>query len=107
MKNIGIDVKPPSKACDDDLCPFHGSTKLRGIIIQGKIASATSGGNAVIEKQYFHYIKKYMRYEKRRSKIHAHLPGCIEVAEGDNVTIAECRPLSKTASFVVIEKVEG
>src|SRR3972149_6004228 len=101
MKNIGIAVNPPSKICLDDLCPFHGNTNVRGILVKGKIASATPSGNAVIEKQYFHYIKKYMRYEKRRSKIHAHLPSCIEVVKGDTVTIAECRPLNKTASFVV------
>ncbi|MCL4437013.1 MAG: 30S ribosomal protein S17 [Thaumarchaeota archaeon] len=105
MKNIGIDVKPSSKSCEDELCPFHGSTKLRGRLIRGKIASAIPGGNAVIEKQYFSYVDKYMRYEKRRSKIHAHLPPCIEVKKGDTVTIAECRPLTKTAAFVVIEKV--
>lgn len=104
MKNIGIDVKPPKKTCDDELCPFHGSTKLRGRIARGKIASAIPGGNAVIEMHYFQYIKKYMRYEKRRNKLHAHLPPCIEVEKSDTVTVAECRPLSKTASFVVIEK---
>ncbi|MDP6641097.1 MAG: 30S ribosomal protein S17 [Nitrososphaerales archaeon] len=104
MKNIGIDVKPPEKTCNDDLCPFHGSTKIRGRIVKGKIAAAITGGNAVIEKQYFQYDKKYMRYEKRRSKLHAHLPLCIEVTKGDMVVLAECRPLNKTASFVVIER---
>jgi small subunit ribosomal protein S17 len=105
LKNIGIDVKPPKKSCDDSLCPFHGSTKLRGRLVKGKITSAKSGGNAVIERQYFQYMKKYMRYEKRRKKIHAHLPPCIEVVKGDTVTIAESRPLTKTSSFVVVEKV--
>jgi ribosomal protein S17 len=28
------------------------------------------------------------------------------VKEGDRVKIAECRPLSKTVSFVVVEKLE-
>lgn len=105
MANIGINVKQPTKTCEDDLCPFHGSTKLRGRLIRGKVASAISGGNAVIERHYFSYVKKYMRYEKRRSKIHAHFPPCIEAGKGDTVTIAECRPLTKTAAFVVIEKV--
>lgn len=104
MNNIGIDVKPPTKTCNDDLCPFHGQLKVRGRIIKGIIFNATKGGNAVIEKQYFHYVKKYMRYEKRRSKLHAHLPLCIEVEKGDSVTLAECRPVNKTASFVVIER---
>ena len=35
--------------------------------------------------------------------MHAYLPECMEVREGFQVRIAECRPLSKTISFVVIE----
>ncbi|MBN1455027.1 MAG: 30S ribosomal protein S17, partial [Methanomicrobia archaeon] len=41
---------------------------------------------------------------KRQSKIHAHNPPCINAKVGDIVKIAECRPLSKTKSFVVVEK---
>ncbi len=104
MNNIGIAVTLPEKTCDDDLCPFHGSLKIRGRIVKGIIFNATVGGNAVIEKQYFQYVKKYMRYEKRRNKLHAHLPLCIDVKKGDSVTLAECRPINKTASFVVIER---
>jgi small subunit ribosomal protein S17 len=104
MNNIGIEVKPPKKTCDDILCPFHGSTKLRGRIVKGLIASSIPNGNAVIERHYFQYVPKYMRYEKRKSKLHAHLPPCIEVKNGDIVTLAECRPLNKSASFVIIEK---
>ena len=50
-------------------------------------------------------MKKYERYEKRTRRYAAHLPSCIgEVASGDNVRIMECRPLSKTVKFCVIEK---
>jgi small subunit ribosomal protein S17 len=35
--------------------------------------------------------------------VHAYLPSCVEVKEGDEVRIAECRRLAKTVSFVVIE----
>ncbi|MEN6294046.1 MAG: 30S ribosomal protein S17, partial [Methanobacterium sp.] len=38
-----------------------------------------------------------------KSKIQAHLPDCMNVNVGDSVKIAECRPLSKTKNFVVIE----
>ncbi|MCP8309640.1 MAG: 30S ribosomal protein S17 [archaeon] len=107
MRNIGIDVKPPKKSCDDDLCPFHGSLSIRGRILEGKAVSIKAKDMAIIEREYLHYIKKYMRYEKRRSKIHAHLPPCLDVNEGDSVKIAECRPLAKTVSFVVIEKLGG
>jgi small subunit ribosomal protein S17 len=48
-------------------------------------------------------VKKYKRYERSKSKVHAFLPDCIAVNEGQKVKIAECRPLSKTVSFVVVE----
>jgi len=60
-------------------------------------------GTVVVEKEYLHYIRKYNRYEKRSSRIHAHNPPCLQAKTGDLVTIAECRPLSKTKSFVVVE----
>jgi len=38
------------------------------------------------------------------SRITAHNPPCIAARRGEKVKIAECRPLSKTKSFVVVEK---
>jgi small subunit ribosomal protein S17 len=35
--------------------------------------------------------------------MHAYAPDCMEVLEGRRVRIAECRPLTKTVAFVVIE----
>jgi small subunit ribosomal protein S17 len=35
--------------------------------------------------------------------VHAFLPDWIDAVEGQKVKIAECRPLSKTVSFVVVE----
>jgi small subunit ribosomal protein S17 len=56
--------------------------------------------------EYLHYDKKYKRYERRRSKIHAHLPPCIEVSEGDLVRVVETRRLAKTVSHVVLGKLK-
>ena len=58
---------------------------------------------AIIERGYLHFVPKYERYERRHSRITAYRPGCIDVAVGDRVKIAECRPLSKTKTFVVVE----
>jgi small subunit ribosomal protein S17 len=53
-------------------------------------------------------MDKYERFEKRTSAVSAHLPACIgEVNVGDSVKIMECRPLSKTISFCVIENSGG
>ena len=57
----------------------------------------------VVEREYLHYVRKFRRYERRRSKIHAHNPPCINAKKGDKVLIAETRPISKTVSFVVVK----
>lgn len=103
MKDVGIDVKPPEKECNDEKCPFHGKLKIRGKILEGKVVSARAQKTVIVERNYLLYIPKYERYERRRSRIPAYNPECINAKEGDTVRIAECRPLSKTKSFVVIE----
>lgn len=104
MKNIGIPVTSPETKCNDKLCPFHGNLSVRTRTIKGKVVSAKMEGTVIVQRDYVHYIKKYMRYERKRSKIPAHNPACINAKEGDIVKIAECRPLSKTVSFVVVHK---
>ncbi len=51
-----------------------------------------------------HYIPKYERYEKRRTRVKAHNPDEIDAQVGDIVTIKETRPLSKTKNFIIIKK---
>jgi len=104
-RDIGIDVKPPEKECDDPYCPFHGNLPVRGQMFVGKVVSDRMQKTVTIEIERWYYVKKYERYEKRRSKIHAHNPPCINAKRGDIVRIMECRPISKTVSFVVIEKI--
>lgn len=60
-----------------------------------------------VERDYLNYVPKYTRYEKRKSRIMAHNPPCLEIHEGDRVKIAECRPISKEVAFVVVEKLTG
>ncbi|MHC1626284.1 MAG: 30S ribosomal protein S17 [Methanoculleaceae archaeon] len=100
---VGLDVTPPAEVCSDAHCPFHGSLPVRGQVITGKVVSDKMKSTVVVERTYFHYVKKYKRYEKRSSRIHAHNPPCLNARKGETVRIAECRPLSKTKHFVVIE----
>ncbi len=104
VKDIGLDVKPPERECDDKNCPFHGDLRVRGQILTGRVVK-TYERTAVIERELIRYVRKYERYLKKRSKIHAHNPPCINAKPGDVVTIAECRPISKTKSFVIVEVV--
>ena len=100
---IGIDIKYPKGKCKDKKCPFHSDLKLHGRIFNGTVISAKAQATATIVWERQFYLKKYERYEKRRTKVQAHIPGCIKVKEGDTVKIMESRPLSKTKHFVIIE----
>jgi len=104
-RDIGLEVKVPEKICDDPNCPFHGTLPVRGQILEGEVVSDKMDRTVVVLRRYLKLIKKYERYEKRQSKIHAHNPPCIDAKVGDKVRIGECRPLSKTKKFVVIEKI--
>ncbi len=104
MSDIGLGVKTPKKTCDDTNCPFHGHLSARRKILDGKVVSAKMAKTVTVERDYLHYVPKYARYEKRRSRIMAHNPPCLEVREGDRVRVAECRPISKEVAFVVVEK---
>jgi small subunit ribosomal protein S17 len=106
VRNIGISVAPPRRACNDKICPFHGKLSVRGKMISGIVVSAKATKMVVVAREYPRPVKKYKRYERSRSKIHAYAPECIDVNEGQDVKIAECRPLSKTVSFVVIEVIK-
>jgi len=103
-RDIGIDVAAPKATCDDKHCPFHGKLSVRGQILSGIVVSTKMGKTVVIEREYMKTITKYERFEKRTRRLRAHSPPCLGLAAGDRVTLMECRPLSKTVSFVVIEK---
>lgn len=102
--DIGVDVTPPKEKCDDINCPFHGTLSVRGQIIEGVVVSDRMQKTVVVKKKYRRYIPKYERYEWRSGKYQAHNPPCINAKVGAKVKIMECRPLSKTKAFVVIEQ---
>ena len=43
---------------------------------------------------------------KRRSRVPAHVPQDLELEVGDQVKIAETRPISKTKSHIVVEVIK-
>lgn len=102
-RNIGLQVPEPKSQCTDELCPFHGTLGIRGKLIQGKVVSAKAPKMVVVQQEYPRIVIKYKRYARSQSKIHAHRPTCIDLKEGDTVLTAECRPISKSVSFVVVE----
>lgn len=100
-------AKKPKKTCNDSNCPFHGTLSIRGHTLEGVVISDKMDKTIVVRRDYLNYVPKFRRYERRHSHIPAHNPPCINVKEGNLVKIAECRSISKTVSFVVVEKLGG
>lgn len=103
-RDIGVPVQnPPKLACSDSNCPYHGHLSIRGRIFEGAVISDKMDKGVVVEWNYLMALKKYKRFMRKKSRVPAHNPPCINAHKGNVVRIAECRPLSKTKSFVVIE----
>ncbi|MEX0919991.1 MAG: 30S ribosomal protein S17 [Candidatus Pacearchaeota archaeon] len=105
--NIAKQPKSAEASCNDRDCPVHGKLKTRGRVFEGEVIRkfhrrVTIGFERMI------YIRKYERYLKSGTKIHARLPDCMEerVNIGDTIKIQECRPLSKMIHFVVMKKIK-
>ncbi|MBU0894342.1 MAG: 30S ribosomal protein S17 [Nanoarchaeota archaeon] len=94
--------------CKNKDCHIHGNLKTRGKFFKGKIIKKFPK-RIVIEFERMVYVKKYERYSKSKTKMHARLPDCMKdkINVGDYVRIQECRPLSKITHFVVVEKIKN
>src|SRR6056297_133784 len=101
---IGLNVSEPEGTCSDENCPFHGTLSVRGQTLEGEVASTDMDKTVIVEREYDVPVPKYDRYMKRRSRVPAHAPECLDLSVGDTVRIAETRPLSKTKSHVVVER---
>ena len=104
-RDIGVDMDPPVKSCDDPNCPYHGNLSLRGITLDVQVVSDRMDRTKVVMRERRTYIPKYQRYEKRTSRFLVHCPPCIDIQLGDMVRIMECKPLSKEKNFVIIGRI--
>jgi small subunit ribosomal protein S17 len=70
--------------------------------LQGKVISAKMEKSIVVavERKVKHPL--YGKFMKRTTKLHAH-DETNQCGEGDVVTISECRPLSKTKSWTLVQ----
>lgn len=100
--------KKIEESCHGKDCPFHGTLKVHGRIFEGRVIKKFTK-RVVIEFERMIYVRKYERYAKSRTKIHARLPTCLEreIEIGDLIRVGECRPLSKITHFVVIKKIKS
>ena len=104
-RNIGIPVKELKKKPveNENNNPFNGSLSIRGKIFEGIVINAKAKGTVVIERESLIDFTKFKRFGRSKNKIHAHVPSNLDIQEGDHVVAAECRPISKSVSFVVVE----
>ena len=72
-------------------------------MFEGKVVKTKAKNTVVIQKESPVYFTKFKRYGRSKNSIHAHVPSNLEVKDGDMVIAAECRPLAKSVSFVVVE----
>lgn len=107
VRDVGLGIKIPSEATNgkyvDKKCPFTGNVPIRGRILKGIVRSTKMTRTIVVRRDYLHFIKKYNRYEKRHKNVAAHCSPAFRVNPGDVVTIGQCRPLSKTVRFNVLQ----
>ncbi|MFW9777967.1 MAG: 30S ribosomal protein S17 [Candidatus Heimdallarchaeota archaeon] len=105
-RHIGV-APSPKRTCDDNNCPFHGTLSVRGRFMETEVISDKMDKTVTVKQSRLELVRKYKRYGRSTTRFHAHNPPCIDAKVGDRVRIGECRPLAKTVSFVVIEKIEA
>jgi len=97
-------------SCADKTCPFHGSNavKLRGRTFEGEVVNKLHGRVKIVFDRFL-YDRKYERFDKRRTKLHARLSDCLkeQINLGDWIEIKECRKLSKIITFYVTRKIRS
>lgn len=103
VKVVEASKETKKLTCDDKKCHVHGNIRLHGRVFEGIVTSDKMQGTVSVTWGRQIKVAKYDRFMKRKSKVKAHNPICIRARVGDKVRIAECRPISKTVNFVVIE----
>lgn len=78
----------------------------RGRTFEGFVTKKFST-RVVVEFERTVYVRKYQRFYKKKTRLHARLPAGVPVEVGDYIRVRECRPLSKIIRFVAIEKIRS
>ena len=70
-------AKPAGAGCEDKNCHIHGSLKTRGKIFEGEVIKKFPK-RIVIQFERMVYVRKYERYKRSKTKIHARLQDCMK-----------------------------
>lgn len=78
-------------------------TKGSGRVLEGRVVSARMDKTVTVEVSRLVKHRQYRKYITRSKTYKAH-DEANECQENDTVVIKECRPLSKTKRWVVVER---
>jgi ribosomal protein S17 len=94
--------KSVSKTHESDLVMARGRT------FEGTVTKKFPR-RVVVEFERTVYIRKYERFYRKMTRLHARLPKEMEekINVGDYIKVRECRPLSKIIHFIVVEKLRS
>ena len=102
---MSMTFKKPKKTCDDRNCPFHGTLAVTRTCT-GRHRSHMQRWIrplSLTENSYNSHQNSYVTKDDTVTSHHTtHHASTLRKAT--DVKIAECRPVSKTVSFVVVEK---
>jgi small subunit ribosomal protein S17 len=102
-KEVKAKQKASNNKAVETVSQVEKTYPVRGNIFEGMVVSAKASKTVTVERDITHFIGKYERYKKVKSKIKAHNPSEINAKEGDKVLVGETRRISKTKNFVVIK----
>jgi small subunit ribosomal protein S17 len=99
-------AKPkPAKAPSQPELSTKKLPATRGRIFEGTVIKKFPT-RVVLELERTVFLRKYERFYKKKTRIHAHLPATIDAQIGDLVQAQETRPLSKLIHFLVTKIVK-
>ncbi len=82
-------------------------SQVRGRSFEGTVTKVFPT-RVVIEFDRVVSVRKFERFYKKKSKIHARLPKEMTgIKVGDYIKVTECRPLSKIIHHIVVEKIRS
>ena len=79
--------------------------RVRGKVWKGIVVSDKMDKTVTVSIPLVVKVPKYERFIRKKIKVKAHNPPCINARVGDVVIIGETRKISKTKAFVVLAKV--
>jgi len=103
---MAIKKEKKKEECKDSYCATHGKCSIRGKRFKG-VVKRIIGKRAVIEFERFTYMKKYERYAKSKTRLHAYISECLkDISVNDTVELGECSPINKIMRFIIIKKIK-